>query len=247
MRAAATRSAARGWRSSALERRALADARARRRRRRGAARRERARRGSRASSPSGWTARYEPGRRRSDWIKVKNKQREDVHDRRLAAGRGAAARRASARCSSASARRRRLRYAGRVGTASTRPSSTGSPSCSAPIERRRRRRSRRRRRAPKAAIWVEPRLRRARSSSPSGRSDGILRHPSYKGLREAAAEALRRGRVAAARGDRRGPRSSSSRTSTRSSIRRPASPRATSSTTTGGSRRCCCRTSRAGR
>ena len=48
------------------------------RRRRAAARGDRARRDSRASSPSGSTRRYEPGRRTGAWIKVKHTRRQEL-------------------------------------------------------------------------------------------------------------------------------------------------------------------------
>ena len=189
--------------ASALERararrRALADARAPRRRRARRCWRPRASRASRASSPSAWTRRYEPGRRSGDWLKVKNVQPPGARDRRLAAGQGpraASDRRAAAR------RLRRadgaLRYAGRVGTgfderrarAPRRAARAAARATTRPFDRRRQ--------PPRGAHFVEPRAGRRGRVHASGRASGILRHPSYKGLRED--KAAERGRARAHR------------------------------------------------
>ena len=168
-----------------LERRALADARARRGERRGAARRD-----ARAQGLEGVVAKrldcpYEPGRRAQRLDQGQEPQRAGVRDRRLDAGRGRAARRGSARCWSASRRRRRaaLRGPGRH-RASTRTSSTDlrgaaasrSTRDSSPV--RARGAGRRRGRAGSSRAG-----RRGRVHA-SGRADGMLRHPSFKGLRD---------------------------------------------------------------
>ena len=131
-----TRSGARGWRELELQGRALADARARRRRRRGAAGGDRAQQGLEGVIAK----RLDCALRAGPALDVLDQDQErrsasDFVDRRLAAGGGAAA-----RAHRRAARRGRggrppaLRRAASA-PASPRPSSTGSPSCSTPLER----------------------------------------------------------------------------------------------------------------
>ena len=81
---------------------------------------------------------YEPGRRASSWIKVKNVGRQEFVIGGWMPGRGAAQARASARCSSASTTRTaRCATPAASAPASPRRSSTASPACSSPLERAR--------------------------------------------------------------------------------------------------------------
>jgi len=124
---------------------------------------------------------YEPGRRARTWLKIKNVRREDVVVGGWLPGEG---------------RRRegigallvgvpedgRLRYAGRVGTGFTQAELTRlaqvleqretSPFGGGP-------------QPPREAVFVEP-TRVAEVEFTEWTSDGMLRHPSYKGLREEA-------------------------------------------------------------
>jgi bifunctional non-homologous end joining protein LigD len=124
---------------------------------------------------------YEPGRRSHCWLKVKNVRREDFVVGGWLPGEG---------------RRRdgigallvgapedgRLRFAGRVGTGFTGAELTRlagvleerdtSPFAGEP-------------KPPRGAVWVQP-TRVAEVEFTERTSDGMLRHPSYKGLREEA-------------------------------------------------------------
>ena len=128
-------------------------------------------------------SRYEPGRRSACWVKVKNKQRGEFTVIGWLPGEGK--------------RRSRIgallvadgdRYAGRVGTGFSEkelgrlggllgPLETGKP----PVGETKG--------APKAAIWVRPEL-AAEVEFAEWTSDGILRHPSYKGLVEGRMQPL---------------------------------------------------------
>ena len=125
---------------------------------------------------------YAPGRRSSGWVKVKNVRRADVGGRRLAAGRGRplgpprrargrllrgrrAALRRPRRHRLHRGRARAARHAARRRSRATTARSTG-------------------RQPPKGTRFVEPRARRARSSTASVTERGTLRQPAYKGLRD---------------------------------------------------------------
>ena len=139
-------------------------------------------RGHRRQAPA--TRPTSPGRRCGEWMKVKNVQRQELVDRRLAAGRGPARRTGSARCWSAcTTTDGALRYAGRVGTgftedeldrlagaaraAASATTRRSRPAGAAAGRRLRRAAARRRGRVPR----VDP-----------GRAS--CAHPSYKGLRD---------------------------------------------------------------
>jgi bifunctional non-homologous end joining protein LigD len=120
---------------------------------------------------------YEPGRRSRCWVKVKNKQREDVTIVGWLPGEGR--------------RRERLGallvaqdgvYVGRVGTGFDEAELQRLGGLLAEIERDSAPVANARA-APKGAIWVEPRL-VAEVEFAEWTADRILRHPSYKGLKE---------------------------------------------------------------
>ena len=175
-----------------LNGRALAGARLRRRRRRASCWRRRASRASRASSPSGWTARTSPGARSAAWRQ--DQERPSARSWSSAAGcrgRGAAREPIGALLVGVPRRTASLRYAGRVGTGFTRAtSSTGSPGCSSRSCATRSRSTRRAASRRAAPCWVEPRL-VAEVEFIEWTSDGVLRAPSYKGLREDVPRATR--------------------------------------------------------
>jgi bifunctional non-homologous end joining protein LigD len=131
-------------------------------------------------------SRYAPGRRSSAWIKVKNKRRtqlviggwlpEKERAQRLGAllvgyfdGEGA------------------FRYAGRVGTGFDNKERDRLERMLAPIARDRS--PFQGKRGPRGAYHVEPRL-VAEVEFTEWTNDGVLRHPAYKGLVEAAAETV---------------------------------------------------------
>ena len=91
-------------------------------------------------------------------------------------------------------------------------------------------------RSPRAARCSSSRGSSPRSSTPSGPRSGMLRHPPTRGCARTSPRrpsvVRRGGPPGGTRGRRRRPRAQASPTSTRSSIPRPASPRAISSTTT---------------
>ena len=128
------------------------------------------------------------GRRTRDWLKIKTHRQPGVRDRRLHEGPGPARRDASARSSSASTdggelalrRQRRHRLHRRTRSTSCSASCARSSAATSPFAE-----------VPKMprvrkgdVVWVEPRARRARSSSPSGRTTATCARPSYQGLRE---------------------------------------------------------------
>jgi len=125
---------------------------------------------------------YEPGRRSSCWIKVKNVRREDVVVGGWLPGEGRRRDRIGALLVGVE-NDGKLRYAGRVGTGFTdaelkrlaktlreREDSPFDPGGPQP---------------PRGAVFVEPE-RVAEVEYTEWTSDGMLRHPSYKGLREEA-------------------------------------------------------------
>ena len=129
---------------------------------------------------------YEPGRRSACWLKVKNVRREDVvvggwvpGDRQAHGPHRRAARRRRARTAT-------LRFAGRVGTGFTEAeldrlleacssAATDSPFADSGDGPK----------PPRESVFVEP-TRVAEVEFTEWTSDGVMRHPSYKGLREEA-------------------------------------------------------------
>ena len=144
--------------------------------------RPRARRGSRASSPSGSTARTRPGRRSPGWVKVKNVRRADVVVGGWMPGEGRPLRAARRAASSASTRTASCATPGRVGTgfdeaeldAARRRCSSRSSATTA------------RSRPPAAARGAASSSRRSspRSTTASGRQARHAAPPRYKGLRD---------------------------------------------------------------
>ena len=183
----------------------------------------RASRGSRASWPSASTPATSPGGAASGWVKVKNVHRQEFVIGGWLPGEGRRSR-ADRRAARGRARARTGRCATPGGWAPASPSrrSTswrgGWSPCArddSPFGQGPR---------PKGAQFVEPRL-VAEVEFGEWTQAGMLRAPSFKGLRDDIARArdARWARASSVEG-RRG---SSSRTSTRSSIRRRGSPRAT--------------------
>ena len=126
---------------------------------------------------------YEPGRRSSCWIKVKNKQRGEFTVIGWLPGEGKRRSRIGALLVAQDDK-----YAGRVGTGFTEkeldrlaallaPLETDTPAVADPKA------------APKGAIWVRPAL-AAEVEFAEWTNDGILRHPSYKGLVEGRMQPL---------------------------------------------------------
>ena len=142
---------------------------------------DRARRGSRASSPSGSTARTCRAGARRGWVKVKNVRRQDVVIGGWLPGEGGRARPAR-RARRRLPRRRRRRCATPAGSApaSPRPSSTRSAALLEPLARDdspvRRAASRR-----SATRFVEPRARRRGRVHASGRSARHAAPPVLQG------------------------------------------------------------------
>ncbi len=140
---------------------------------------------SRASGLEGVVAKrldspYEPGRRSPCWLKVKNVRREDVVVGGWLPGEGRRRDRIGALLVGVE-EDGKLRYAGRVGTGFS----------DAELERLSRELEQREdspftgRQPPRDAIFVHPN-RVAEVEFTEWTSDGVLRHPSYKGLREEA-------------------------------------------------------------
>ena len=184
-----------------------------------------------------------PGGARASWLKIKNTSRQEVVVGGWVPGDGRRRDRIGALLVGVREDDGSLRYAGASAPASRRPSSTAWPSCCAPRARGLALRSRR------PEDPARSRLRRARAGG-RGRVPRVDRRrrscarPSYKGLRDdKPAELVVREEANADRWPRSAGARSSSPTSTRCCIPRPASPSATSSTTTRASRRPSCRTS----
>jgi bifunctional non-homologous end joining protein LigD len=124
---------------------------------------------------------YEPGRRTACWLKIKNVRREDVVVGGWLPGEGRRTNRIGALLVGVP-EDGRLRYAGRVGTGFTDAELTRladvleqrdtSPFADGPAP-------------PRGAVFVEP-TRVAEVEFTEWTGDGMLRHPSYKGLREEA-------------------------------------------------------------
>jgi len=124
---------------------------------------------------------YEPGRRSPCWLKVKNVRREDVVVGGWLPGEGRRRDRIGALLVGVP-EDGRLRYAGRVGTGFTdaeltRLAKTLEPREDSPFAGEPR--------PPRGAVYVEP-TRVAEVEYTEWTGDGMLRHPSYKGLREEA-------------------------------------------------------------
>ncbi len=128
---------------------------------------------------------YVPGRRSTRWLKVKNVRREDVVVGGWLPGEGRRRERIGALLVGV-AQDGRLRYAGRVGTGFTdaelsRLAATLEPRADSPFQGDPQ--------PPRGAIWVQP-TRVAEVEFTEWTADGMLRHPSYKGLREEAPGAV---------------------------------------------------------
>jgi len=124
---------------------------------------------------------YEPGRRSPCWLKIKNVRREDVVIGGWLPGEGRRRDRIGALLVGVEDDGR-LRYAGRVGTGFTereldRLRGELTERDSSPFTKGAK--------PPRGAVWVEP-DRVAEIEFTEWTSDGMLRHPSYKGLREEA-------------------------------------------------------------
>ncbi|MBA3326738.1 MAG: DNA ligase D [Solirubrobacterales bacterium] len=121
---------------------------------------------------------YEPGRRSAYWVKVKNVHREDVVVGGWLPGEGRRRERIGALLVGVE-EDGGLRYAGRVGTGFTdaeleRLAATLEQRGSSPFSAGK---------PPRGAVWVQP-DHIAEVEFTEWTSDGMLRHPSYKGLRE---------------------------------------------------------------
>ena len=141
--------------------------------------------GSRASSPSGSTRRYEPGRRAAGWLKVKNKRRQEFVIGGWLPGEGRAQRR-----DRRAARRRAATRTGRCATpgawAPASPSATlrelqraagaAARATTSPFDGRKPPR-------PESPLWCEPKL-VAEVEFAEWTRTGTLRAPSFKGLRD---------------------------------------------------------------
>ena len=202
------------------------------------------RRASRASSRSGGTRRYQPGRRVSDWRKVKVRQGQELvivgYTKRPGPTLGRLRRRSSLAVNEAGG----LRWAGNVGTGFSDAEIDRLLKLLRPL---------RRNDSPLAETPKMPRVRNAATSSGSSRSssprstfaewthEGRLRAPVYLGLREDKhASDVRRERTPMPTVLRKGRRELRCRTSTSRSGRRRGSRRATCSRTTAMSRTCSC-------
>jgi len=123
---------------------------------------------------------YEPGRRAKHWVKVKNKQREELTIVGWLPGEGRRRERIGALLVAEQRDDGSFRYAGRVGTGFDEAELDrlakllGGRECdTAPVTNPRS--------APKEAIWVQPRH-CCEIEFGEWTKDRILRHPSYKGL-----------------------------------------------------------------
>ncbi|MGO9884743.1 MAG: DNA ligase D, partial [Solirubrobacteraceae bacterium] len=144
------------------------------------------------------TSRYEPGRRTGAWVKVKNTQRQELVIGGWLPGEGRRTDRIGALLMGYFEDGGELRYAGRVGTGFTDRTLAELGSKLAPL---------RRAQAPfdpvpklpRNAVFVEPEL-VAEIEFREWTSDGVMRAPSYKGLRDDK-PALAVGRELGNRGD----------------------------------------------
>jgi len=135
-------------------------------------------------------SRYEPGRRTAAWIKIKNSNRQEVVIGGWLPGEGRRRERVGALVVGVRDEAGgELRYAGRVGTGFTDAMLDDLRTRLAPLESDRNPFGRR---GPRGAVWVEPTL-LAEVEFTEWTSDGMLRHPSFKGLRDdkRAAEVVR--------------------------------------------------------
>ncbi len=127
-------------------------------------------------------SRYEPGRRTGAWVKVKNTQRQELVIGGWLPGEGRRTDRIGALLMGHFDDERKLRYAGRVGTGFTDRTLTQLAAKLGPL------RSERAPfdpvpKLPRNAVFVEPEL-VAEIEFREWTSDGVMRAPSYKGLRD---------------------------------------------------------------
>ncbi len=124
---------------------------------------------------------YEPGRRSGSWLKVKNVARQEVVIAGWLPGEGRRAQRIGALVVGVHEEDGGpLRYAGRVGTGFT---DRTLDELAARLEPLRTDRNPFGRGGPRGAVWVRPSL-LAEVEFTEWTSEGLLRHPSFKGLRE---------------------------------------------------------------
>ncbi|MGO9819984.1 MAG: DNA ligase D [Solirubrobacteraceae bacterium] len=144
------------------------------------------------------TSRYEPGRRTGAWVKVKNNQRQELVIGGWLPGEGRRTDRIGALLMGYFEDGGELRYAGRVGTGFTDRTLAELGSKLAPL-RRAQAPFDQVPKLPRNAVFVEPEL-VAEIEFREWTSDGVMRAPSYKGLRDDK-PALAVGRELGNRGD----------------------------------------------
>jgi bifunctional non-homologous end joining protein LigD len=127
--------------------------------------------------------RYEPGRRSVNWIKVKNTRRQELVIGGWLPGEGRRAERIGALLMGLPERDGTLRYAGRVGTGFTERTLNELKSLLAPLKRDASPFAAGAPRLPREAQFVEPEL-VAEVEFTEWTEDGVMRAPSYKGLRD---------------------------------------------------------------
>jgi bifunctional non-homologous end joining protein LigD len=125
---------------------------------------------------------YEPGRRSNSWIKVKNKRSAEVVIGGWLPGEGRRANRIGALLMGHHDGDGDLRYAGRVGTGFSEDELDFLQGKLAPLERDRSPFSGEPK-PPRGSHWVKPEL-AAEVEFGEWTKDGLLRHPSYQGLRD---------------------------------------------------------------
>ncbi len=151
-------------------------------------------------------SRYEPGRRSGTWIKVKNTRRQELVIGGWLPGEGRRAERIGALLMGVHENGGGLRYAGRVGTGFTERTLDELAARMKPLRRTTSPFEPGGPKLPRNTEFVEPQL-VAEVEFTEWTEDGVMRAPSYKGLRDdkAAADVVRRARPRLA-GWRGGPR-----------------------------------------